>query len=874
MKEDLQLRADLRFRAKTGWRGHFAVAAILAAAIATTTGSTAEAQIDGSCLGYFSADNPDMVGDLSADGRIERSDRVPLLVARAPMLEEPRAGAPQSSAPELTFGERVWVLRQQGDYLEVSRVVGDDRCEFMEDPDPERCGPTGWVHADDLLCRTRPLEAQGGVSQKFFVRTAANFTGEEAAVIQPTNGPRSEECSRLNEDCVNLTRFTLFYIFAEDPETGRVLLLGRQTTEGETPLIGWVDADAGFRWNSRYGMRPTANLTFDPETGRFAQGEEVVVCLYRTLEEASAAVDGLCDAPILGGARWFSSTIRIPVLDRVVHDGEPYLQVALPIAGVGEDAMEDVMRQVAGLDGAISALQSLNNIDVFFLIDGTQSMEPHIDALVGRGDTRFGIIPAIQNAFATDPRFENVDVRYGYRVYRDVYTGENFGIGDGIDLDSNCSPSDADLAANRAAVENGIRSIDTQLASDRSGGDDHEENLALGLAFAIDDMQACPDNVKLLFVIGDTGFDSERLQEDGVPIFAEEQILGLVSESIELGTSPIVPFFIQVPRARETEEYSEAYELFTRQARSMVGAIQRFYTIGLEQRADFRIEENFFSLEGRSVADAQPELVAYILDRVQNYGDQSPVNQIIAELRTGEGLVQIIEALRGASDGVPALRLAQIERRVCEELGEGCTQRVVSDVAEGYIAHTDDIVMDVLLNGEEFRAWRERLQIVRNLNAMSAVEMSRLIVNMMLEGTGRTAGELSPGELEMSAAEYLKLRFALPVSDQTPLLSYSLRDFVCSAEGENFGFCGNEVDYCELLYVARWLSTHNLVFDAIDRSEIPRIELSDVTGCAIRGAVRDLNFIGAARFPDPDTMSFDFVRMNARDFWVPEEFLP
>lgn len=823
--------------------------------------SSANAQITGSCLNHFGSESA--VGDIAQDGLITRADAVPVILETSTVRQEPNLQA--AITGQLRFGDRVFLERQVDDFLYV-----------ISDPRDDQSG-IGWVEADTLLCRTFPLRTEEGISQKFLVRTAANFGLDESTVIQPRAGPATSTCARLNEQCQSLTRFSLYYVYAEDPVTNRILLIGDQVSESDTPLVGWVEADDGFRWNTRFGMRPNDNLYLNESTGVLTPGPEIRVCLHETLEEAAVATDDRCLFPILGGPRWFTSTIRIPVLDRVIHEGIPYLHVALPIAGVGEDSRDELLNQVSGLDDAIAALQSLRNVDVFFLIDGTQSMGPHIDGLVGRGAGQ-GIIPSIQDAFETDPRFRNVNVRYGYRVYRDVYAGgDAFGVGEGIRLSNNCQPTEAELETNRAEVEQGIGTIDPDFGDDSGIADtDHEENLALGLAFAVDDMAACEDNVKLLFVIGDTGFDSERLAADGVPFSTEEQLVELLAESTTRAVDPIIPFFIQVPRVQtQSLNYDEAYDLFTQQAQSLIGSLQGRYTEDLVRRYSLNLSEHFFSLDGNEIEASQTQMVENILNRVANFGDQRPVNEIIAELRTGNSLVQIITALQDQANGIPALRLAQIERRICDTLGAACTERIISDVAEGYIAHTEDVVMDVLLTSGEFSDWRRQLETLRELNAIDPRDQSQLVVNMMVSSVERSLGELTPAEMNMSVADFLFLRGGMPVGSQTPLLNYSVRDFVAATERDSPVFDGNEVEICELLAVIRWLERHRAIFSAVERGQIPIFETQQITECDLRRqAMEELIFIDERRFPDPDRMDYSFVRINERSFWLPDSFLP
>lgn len=861
--------------------GRSALVTMLVLCAAMMTMKPAHATITGSCFGHFGS--IEQIGDVTADGQIERPDPVLVIVNTLDARTEPMGRGSVSGT--LAFGDRVYLEAIQGDYLLVNT-------ESNQRVSPEnRVPPIGWVDADGLLCRTTPLETAEDISQKFYVRTAANFADEDENIIQPTAGPRTEACALLNNTCQRLSRFSLFFIFAEDTETGRLLLMGEQLSQPTSVPIGWVDEEDGFRWNTRFGLRPNDNLVYSEETGQLDAAEEEVVCLYETLDQAaSAARDDVCLYPILGGPRWFESTIRIPILERVTHLGEWYYRVAMPIAGVGEDSSGAILDRLAGLDEAIGALQGLRNLDVFFLIDGTQSMDVHIDALVGRGAS-VGVIPAIQQAFATDPRFANVSVRYGFRVYRDVYTGERFGIGEGMPLGNSCNPTEAELARNRRDVQAGIAAIDVFEGDDSGIRDtDHEENLALGLTIALGDMSTCPGNVRLLFVIGDTGFDGERLQADNVPVFSEERIVQEFARTMASG-SPVIPFFIQVPRAPGnigSDNYNSAYDLFARQARFMIRGIQDRYIEGITDQArdriqeKMRIEENFYSLEGQSISAAQADLVAYVLDRVETYGDQRPVNEIIAELRTGESLVQIIEALSSDAGGVPALRLTQIERVVCDTLGDGCTERIVSDVAEGYISEDAALAIDLLMSAEELDGWQQRLDGFRDLTIFDEEDLSWAIINMLELGTRIATGSLTPSELDMSLGEYLSRRLGLPVAEGTPLLGYSLRDFVAKIEeaesGEENGgliFRGDEVSTCELLAVGEWLNSHIRILNAIDRGFFPVVRPQDSNCAEMRGEIGARNLLAEARFPDMERMSFNFVRLSdVVEYWVPQEFLP
>ncbi len=834
------------------------------AALALFQPQTAQAAIEGSCEGYF--DLPTASGSLRRDGTVIRNEPIPALRDGVQVRERPSDTA--RAVETLKFGERVFITKHDNGFYAVNR---DSRQDNLPD--------FGWVDGRDLLCANLPLVNETGISRKFIVRTQATYSGDGSGALTAKAGPDTDACVESNGSCRQLTRFNIFYVYGLDEARQRVLLLGSPETRGAEALIGWVNFDDGYFWDTRFGMRPKENLVFENGSGALTAGAERRACLYQTLEEAENADPNVCYVPILGGNRWFKYALRIPIFERVEYNGENYFRVALPSAGVGENASEDVLTQVQGLDSAISALQNLTNLDVFFLLDGTQSMQPHIDSIIG-SEGQKGVLEAIQAAFANDPRFESVRIRYGYRVYRDHYAGD-FGIGEGLPFDNNCNPTQEDLDANHQKFQSEIKTIDTKKGSDSGIRDsDHEENLILGLAFAADDMVTCTQNTKLLFVVGDTGYDLATQQERGTPIGSEEEVLGYLTQSFSTDVDPIIPFFIQVPRVSKKESYEIAYQKFTTQARFFTERIGQHFLSNLKGASEANISEHFFSLDGKEPEVAQTELIEFVLNRVSGFGDQRPVNEIIAELQGGAALVDIISALQSDDASVPALRLAQIEKRICEELGDACTERVFNDVTEGYIKDNEDAVLDVWVFSDEFRNWQLKLDIMAQSNQLTAKELSRTIVRMMVDGlenaTGDTleqvtGGQLSPGEMNMSMAEFLKRKHGLPTGSQSPLLNYTIGDFVYMHD--NTAANSELVEICELYRVARWLESHREVFAAVDDTEVPLFTLEDSTGCEMRQPTPELVYGGRERFPDR-AMSFRHEQMDAGFFWLPNQYLP
>lgn len=838
-------------------RGTFALCTLFLAMLMPDE-SRAQANILGSCANYdFNA--PGASGSIDRDGYIVRNAPVPVIRENAQLRAAP--GSTSKVIGSLSFAQRVGIHRRVGTAIEVKS-------------DPRDAQTIGWVDGNDILCRPEPLvSATTGLEQKFYIKTRASFQGDTIEPVRALPAVDMETCDESNVRCRDLSRFSLYYVHAIDFDRRRLLLLGEYRATVTAALIGWVDADDGYLWETRFGLRPRADFVYDEETAPTPEqvGQERFVCVYKTIEEAKA--QGPCELPVLGGERWFSYPIRIPVIDRVEGSQGVY-NVILPVAGLGEDVGSDIFEQAEGLEAALRSLQQLRKLDVFFLIDGTQSMEPHIDAIVGRGNAQPGVLSAITEAFRTDARFSGTQVRFGYRVYRDLYDGQG-GVGEGLPLSSTCDLNDTQLEAEHTAFHEGIKSITTNVPLvDGKRDPDHEENLFFGLYQAVDDMSTCSEHVKLLFVIGDTGYSAEsQVAQGGVGITVQD-VIDFITLNTSEGIDPIIPFFVQVPEARRSEAYRAAYEKFIPQAREIAAGVLSQITGADKDLEKQDSDDLVISLSGRRITDAQTDLVNHVLTKVSGFGDQTPINEIIAELKGGEALVNIITQLQQAGEygNLPGLRLSQIERRLCDELGPACRERVYNTIAEGYVLDDDAVITDVWMSYDEFSQWRSMLEVFRNTSNTGPDRLSSLIVQQMTRTLQGGIGELTPDDVGQPIAAFLERRHGLPVGQLTPLLQYTLADLMTVRESSN-GALG-AISVCELNLLGNWLERHREIFDGVFSGDIPEFELVDQEVCPNpRHPTPLVQLTGYRRFAKPG-MDFKHVLGDRTIFWVPSEYLP
>ena len=164
--------------------------------------------------------------------------------------------------------------------------------------------PYGWILKKDLLCAKLPLMADDGPELVFYIKTATAQRGipETIAVYDHSSGGK-----KIRE----LSRFDSYYVM--DEQDDRYLLSKAYFIDNSTKLVGWVDKDKGFIWNSFFGMRPAEDL------------ENEAVKAYAEFDTRRQY-----PIPILGGKQWYKTGLRIPAL---LQQNGVY-KVILPLSGM------------------------------------------------------------------------------------------------------------------------------------------------------------------------------------------------------------------------------------------------------------------------------------------------------------------------------------------------------------------------------------------------------------------------------------------------------------------------------------------------------------------------------------------------------------
>jgi hypothetical protein len=543
----------------------------------------------------------------------------------------------------------------------------------------------GWVQRKDLLCNRQPLQSsEHKLERKAVIRTQLASTEEGTQIVRAYETPEMAECQPA---CRDLTRFRMYFIAGQ---TNDAFLLAEsavlQSSRGV--LVGWVKKEHVFEWPWALALRPAESL-------RHPDGGPGAICAYLDLSDMRAKRDDKCQ-PILGGNAWFETEYRLLVRDI----REDYYEVIAPVDGFGQvnsaggGKIAFNPSQLRGTS-ASDSLFSLNSVDVFFVIDGTQSMKPWLDEIVRGRDGKPGVVATIAETLKAKTA-GGVKYRFGYSIYRDSTTdaqstGVNMTEKDHFLWDGACDAGEDRLAANHA---NFVKNLAQVKVSTDDPNDDFPENTFGAMAIAINDMaKVCPKNRKIAIVIGDAGYDPEMQRKRGHdPVKTADLVNGFESKGI-------LPFFIRVaddPKMKNNTAYRNAYNAFREQALEIVKTA--------DPKLHYDERRQFFDL---MTAEAK-DIASNVKLMADSVAQPDAVNEIVIDMRGGASLQEAITRLRATrKDTIPGFFYGLLENQKCKELGDACTRRIYNDVRQLYVSRDEKVDIDVLMRLGQLETWTD-----------------------------------------------------------------------------------------------------------------------------------------------------------------------
>lgn len=757
----------------------------------------------GTCTDYF---NPPL---LKEDGTISTTLAVRVLRHHAPVYEEANS---QKTLEFLPFGESL-------EPVKLAKTSQNQRLQIMK---PDSTEPLGWMESYDLLCAFSPLVNEKGIERKLFIKTPPSSEKSPQSVTAYLS-PTETQCDLSNDIiCKQLSRFELYFIFADDPEQQRYLLADEYDITGYKPLVGWVDYDKGISWNTVLGLRPKENIVAYPEI------PETPIELDINENEPEANEQEFIE--IQGGKIWYDRSRiaeRIPLLEIDKLNG--YYHVAA--SGIGMKGFETLDTHV---------LEQMKQVDVFFLLDGTASMGPYIQSAIGA-------TKKIVNTLRTDTNFRETSFRFGFRVYRDTFADAfnsecRGGICEGISL----SAATCHLN-NNATYQNWLKFNDkiSQVKETQNDKDDYPERLFAGFMQALQDLASCKDRTKLLFVIGDHGDQQNTLPR---------QIIQGLSKFPKL-----IVFFLQPPPyANNSPQYQQAYQSFQTQAQLIVNKI-----IPAEFKGQ-KIDRQQYILSLNQV-----ELIDKILDLVKFYSESAIINEVAQQIRGGDSLENIIQKWMAKGD-MPVLYWQLLDKTACQQFGEQCQKNIDHRVIDAYIPINDKIEEEVRLTAIQLDEWRAILRRLSDVKIRPIEDQRTEFIKILRQEIQDILGKPPVySDAEQTLGELMKRKAGLPMRVHSPLLQYGLKDI-------------EQIPRCELRRLISWVSSMHQVLNNVRSAPTLKVSFTlqpyPTKQCPLateKGQnIPELIFSPPQKLGETEEYRYDRSFRGQVIYWLPTEFLP
>jgi hypothetical protein len=701
----------------------------------------------------------------------------------------------------------------------------------------------GWVNRNELLCRVLPVnDRETGLYRRAVVRTATDVRGavQEKEVYHSLD----RRCEGGRTACVKVSRFQWYFVYAEIQDH---YLISESASLGNSSqrLLGWLPVADALNWNTALGLRPSEQLA---ERRGPNNEPESYVCAYATVEELNSRSG--CKE-ILGGMRWYNLDARMAVLKE--SSRERYYEVAFSNAFRNPDEQ--------GRDPT-TLVDPLKRLDVFFVIDGTKSMEPVIEGV----KKIVGVFKERLRGKLSESLSQGGVLRFGFRIYRDSIRGGGDGVANSehLALTNTCDKSnEPEFTRSFLAVK----------AFEPQGDDDYHENLFGALVQASADASACPDHTKVIFVIGDHGYDAAKQKARGFRDYTDAQVANLLKKGPRFNAQPIV-VFIQTPSeetnpsvpAGSKARYKEAYDAFGKQAADILKGIYEGSPITTGA-------QHFIRLPPGSISDSVADRAA---NQVETYLRPDALALISERMRGGQSLVQIIDALRANSElNIPIRYLQFVESSLCDRLGARCRESVFETVNTAYVQRADDLVPEVMMSRDQLDKW---LTILARFDAamrraISSSQTRGLIINALLQDIGDVL-QIDVPNTPTEIGKLLQFQGGIPAAASSKLMQYTPIDL-------------NRVPPCEIDYLVHYASRKHAILKIIvegDGRQMPNYQEErwpdgQCPGLTDKG--KNIPWIKSEvrpqRLNNPTAgTNYTFLRRRGQDtvYWIPVRFLP
>lgn len=328
-----------------------------------------------------------------------------------PIYDSPRQNRVEANASWMEEFE-VW---------DVKKTSNGEVLLKIKSPETSIIKKEGWIPLAKTLASSKALANEFGLTRKYMILTPVeNYTNGNKKALNARfyNSPIKGVAPNGKE----VNRFTILFVLKE--ENGRMLLSTDddfgQLAVGRTGRVsGWFPKESLTLWDSRIGYAPNHGKNSNPDAAATlpVHSDEASAKKYW---ESSRSSNLLTNYNILDSkpSNWNEAFPPMPnITGRLSDEAKEFNQilrkvVVLVCAGSTSECEKDYNQNRAEIEALLKQVEQLN---VYFILDGTNSMEPYIESAK----------EAIAEIVGSLPESDEQNLSLGYTVYRD-YDDGNF----------------------------------------------------------------------------------------------------------------------------------------------------------------------------------------------------------------------------------------------------------------------------------------------------------------------------------------------------------------------------------------------------------------------------------------------------------------
>ncbi len=323
---------------------------------------------------------------------------------------------------ELTFKDWFYVVEEKDKYVHIAKASQSNQ----DGQKITNAEDFGWIEKNKmLLWSTGLLDFDTQINKKAFLLNKARDI--KAILKQEKKEDVAIYTSPIAKNTIgNKSIYEFYFVMKEE---GNYVLLSKNVTINsrtiQENLIGWVRKSKLVFWDTRIALEPNfSEAAFEERRNNAdfrlrAYGTQNNADQHAKSGKAVNAVDDVIwqDDPVIRSRtdlartnpnRWPGAVVRLPMLNTF----ENYYRTGL-VGDITTKTFSDFLDTInevnyANIEGAMNVKdEKRHNYNIFYVIEGTQSMATHKEAILRAMDEMYGALNQVEN------------IRFGAAIYRD-----------------------------------------------------------------------------------------------------------------------------------------------------------------------------------------------------------------------------------------------------------------------------------------------------------------------------------------------------------------------------------------------------------------------------------------------------------------------